>query len=104
MSACGTRLRPEPLVPNPRAREAALTISMLLTDTQLDLIADRVAERLQPSTPSPWLDTRGAAAHLACKPARIHDLVQLGGLHPRRDGRRLLFRRDDLDAYLGGSR
>jgi hypothetical protein len=26
--------------------------------------------------------------------------VQLGKLEPRRDGRRLLFRRADLDAYL----
>jgi hypothetical protein len=27
-------------------------------------------------------------------------LVQLGDLAPRRDGTRLLFRRQDLDAYL----
>jgi excisionase family DNA binding protein len=52
---------------------------------------------------SPWLDTRRAAEHLATSPARIHDLVALGKLTPRRDGRRLLFRRDHLDAYVEAS-
>jgi hypothetical protein len=37
---------------------------------------------------------------LAASPDRIHDLVQLGKLNPRRDGRRLLFRREALYAYL----
>jgi excisionase family DNA binding protein len=50
--------------------------------------------------PSPWLDAKAAAEHLCCSPARVYDLVALGRLHPRRDGRRLLFRRLDLDAYL----
>ena len=73
-----------------------------LDDEALDLLADLVAERLRPAPHerSPWLDTAGAADYLAAKPARIHDLVALGRLTPRRDGRRLLFRREDLDAYL----
>jgi excisionase family DNA binding protein len=71
----------------------------------LEQIAQRaaaiVAEREAPATP--WLDTKGAAAHLCCGTDRIHDLVQLGKLTPRRDGRRLLFRPADLDAYLEDS-
>lgn len=63
--------------------------------------ADIVAEREQkaPSAPQ-WLDTAGAAEHLACSKGRIHDLVQLRKLRPRRDGRRLLFKREELDAYV----
>ena len=73
-----------------------------LDDEALDLLAGLVAERLRqgPLERSPWLDTAGAADYLAARPARIHDLVALGKLTPRRDGRRLLFRREDLDAYL----
>jgi hypothetical protein len=29
-------------------------------------------------------------------------IVPLGKLHPRRDGRRVLLHRDDLDAYIEG--
>jgi len=80
----------------------ALTVIAALDDEALDLLAGLVAERLRPGPPerAPWLDTAGAADYLAAKPARIHDLVALGKLTPRRDGRRLLFRREDLDAYL----
>jgi excisionase family DNA binding protein len=86
---------------------ADLTLTLALTAEQLDAIAERVAERLQPApsgSSSPWLDSAGASDYLAAKPGRIHDLVALGKLTPRRDGRRLLFHRDDLDAYLEASR
>ena len=63
------------------------------------------AELLQPAAehPTPWLSTEPAADYLAAKPGRLHDLVQLGRLTPRRDGRRLLFHRGELDAYLESS-
>src|SRR5579862_842466 len=82
----------------------SLTLTIELTREQLEAIAERVAELLtrQPVAAPEWLNTTEAAQHLACKPARIHDLVQLGHLEPRRDGRRLLFRRRDLDGYLDG--
>jgi excisionase family DNA binding protein len=82
-----------------------MNLAITLTDEQVNEIAARAAELLadrQPAT-SPWLDTKGAADHIAASPGRIHDLVQLGHLTPRRDGRRLLFRRQDLDAYLEGN-
>jgi len=89
----------------PNAPEPNLAIMVELTAEQLDAIAMRVAEHVQPApTGSPWLSTEQAADYLAAKPARIHDLVALGRLAPRRDGRRLLFRRDELDAYLEASR
>ena len=46
------------------------------------------------------LSTDDAARHLACSRDRLYDLVQLGKLKPRRDGRRLLFKLTDLDTYL----
>jgi hypothetical protein len=88
------------------AREGSLSIRVELTPDQLDAIAELVAARIAPrsSVDAPtWLDTRGAAEYIAGSTGRVHDLVQLGKLVPRRDGRRLLFRRVDLDAYLEGS-
>ena len=85
---------------------APLTLTVELTPDQFDAIAQRVAELLTPQTapPAEWLNTTGSARHLACTRGRLYDLVQLGLLEPRRDGRRLLFRRSDLDAYLEARR
>jgi hypothetical protein len=82
-----------------------VNLAITLTDEQVNEIAARAAELLTDRQPtaSPWLDTKGAADHIAATPGRIHDLVQLGTLTPRRDGRRLLFRREDLDAYIEGA-
>lgn len=80
-----------------------------LDDQALGVLAERLAPllagRLQQGEPSrPWLNAEQAAAHLACSRDRLYDLVQLGKLSPRRDGRRLLSARGDLDAYLEASR
>jgi excisionase family DNA binding protein len=86
--------------------DGSLTIALTLTPDQLDAIAERVADRLRPAPAehmSPWLNTKGAAAYLDGGTDRIHDLVQLGKLQPYRDGRRLLFKRSDLEAYLESS-
>ena len=81
----------------------APTLTLDVPAEMVEQIAQRAAEIVaarHTPTASPWLTTQGAAEHLACRTDRIHDLVQLGKLTPRRDGRRLLFRRADLDAYL----
>ena len=82
-------------------------VELNLPDELLEQIAQRAAAIVAESTTTastPWLSTEQAADYLACKPARIHDLVQLRKLESRRDGRRLLFRREDLDAYLEAER
>jgi excisionase family DNA binding protein len=76
-----------------------------LDEDALEVLADRLAPllaaRLNAEEPtSPWLNAEDAARYLACSRDRLYDLVQLGKLEPRRDGRRLLFKRTDLDAYL----
>lgn len=79
-----------------------------LTETDLDQLAELLAPRLvdrfvKKSAAPTWLNARQAAEHMACPVSRIHDLVQLRLLTPRRDGRRLLFKREELDGYLEGS-
>lgn len=87
----------------------AQTLQLTLPDTVLHTIAQRVAQLLQqhagenPQTDGvgdPWLGVKDAAEYLACPVSRIYDLVSLGRLHPHRDGRRLLFKHQDLDAAL----
>ena len=50
--------------------------------------------------PEPWVGVAEAAAHLACKPQRIYDLVHQRAIPYRKDGSRLLFRLSELDAAL----
>lgn len=85
-------------------------------DVLAELIADKLAARAaaaaapesQAGGPEPWIGVDDAAAHLGCKPQRIYDLVNdprrgHGSDRPipfRREGRRLLFRRSELDAWL----
>jgi excisionase family DNA binding protein len=78
----------------------------------LDQLAEVVAEALAPklapllvaslnqSPSEPYLTVEQAAEYLGCKPKRIYELVRQGRLLPYREGRRLLFRREDLDACL----
>ena len=54
----------------------------------------------QPSLPEAWLDVDQAAAYLACSPKRIYDLVSQRRLRRAREGRRLLFQREWLDAVV----
>lgn len=71
-----------------------------------DQLACRVAERLAEvvvSPAEPYLDVEQAAEYLACDKDRIYDLKALGRLRHVRDGRRLLFRREWLDAALDTS-
>jgi excisionase family DNA binding protein len=74
-------------------------------DTLADLLAVRLEQRLGQrghahARATGWLNAEQAAEHLACSRGRIYDLVQLGKLTPRRDGRRVLFQREDLDGCL----
>lgn len=81
-----------------------IELTVRLTDEQLAEIARRAAALIPNDADgmSPWLNVTDAAERLRCKKDRIYDLIALGKLHPRRDGRRVLLHRDDLDAYLEG--
>jgi excisionase family DNA binding protein len=94
--------------PQSSAQESQPTMGAVL-DAALDAlvpdlaerVADTLADRLaSPSTRSPWFTAEEAADYLRCKPKRIYDLVSQSRLPTHRDGSRLLFHRDELDAYL----
>ena len=59
--------------------KANVVIEVRVGDDGLDRIAELVAERLGIATRAagaePWVGVRDAAAHLACKPQRVYDLV-----------------------------
>lgn len=81
-----------------------IELTVRLTDEQLAEIARHAAALIPSADPpvSPWLNVTDAAQRLRCRKDRIYDLIALGKLHPRRDGRRVLLHRDDLDAYIKG--
>jgi excisionase family DNA binding protein len=62
-----------------------------------------VASSAKPTDEPRWMNSDQAAEYLGCSRDRIHDLVQLRKIEARRDGRRLLFRCEELDAYLESS-
>ena len=70
-----------------------------LVDAIAGQVAAQLAEQL-PEKPMPYLLIEEAAEYLACPVSRIRDLKDQGKLKHYRDGRRLLFRREDLDAAL----
>lgn len=82
-----------------------IELKLILTDDQVSEIARRAAELIatDQAPVSPWLNVTDAAEHLRCGKDRIYDLIALRKLSPRRDGRRVLLHREDLDAYVEGS-
>lgn len=82
-----------------------MTVTIALPDELVEAVAQRVAELVaerngQSVQCDPWLSIEEAAEHLRARPQRLYDLVSTGRLKPAKDGRRLLFRRSVLDAYL----
>lgn len=72
-----------------------------------DLVAERVAERLERDRADEggYLDTEGAARHLCTSRRRIHELTSAKVLRPAgHDGRRPLYRRSALDDYVDDGR
>lgn len=51
---------------------------------------------------SPWLSAASAAAYLDCPVSRIRKLTMTGDLPVHREGRRVLYRREDLDEFVRG--
>ena len=71
-------------------------------DELIDAIAERVAERIG-KPPEAWLDVDQAAEYISAPKSRVYDLVAQERVECRRDGRRVVFRREWLDAALGGA-
>jgi excisionase family DNA binding protein len=65
----------------------------------VDRVADRVLERLDREHGSPWLTRKQAASYLGLPVSRLEKDRRIP-VH--RDGRRILYHRDELDAYFRG--
>lgn len=63
-----------------------------------EFLAAAVARSLASS--SPWLTADEAAEYLRCPLSRVRKLTMLGDLRVHRDGRRVLYHRDDLDEFV----
>ena len=81
-----------------------------LDEASLAQLADLVADRLEQrgiSEPEPWLGVKEAAAYLGCSKDRVYELVSQrkgdpdAGIEFRKDGARVIFRREWLDEGLG---
>jgi excisionase family DNA binding protein len=79
-----------------------------LLDAVLDELADRVAERLSPlivkrvddGGTSPWLDYQAASEYLTIPVDTLKKSVRT--MPHRKVGRRVLFNKQELDAWLDG--
>jgi excisionase family DNA binding protein len=95
--------------------ELAVALLDALDEPALDRLAEVLAPRLtalvaQRSSVSgrqaAWLDVDGAAQRLACPKSRIYALVSAKRIPRYKDGSRLLFRPEELDAWVraGGAK
>jgi excisionase family DNA binding protein len=65
-------------------------------------LAEQIAARLAPmlSGASPWLTAAEAAVYLRCPLSRVRKLTMTRELPCCRDGRRVLYYRDELDKFI----
>lgn len=77
-----------------------LTLSNELVELVKASVDARVDEIVRGFEQSPWLDAEGAAEYLCCPVSRIRKLTSARDLTVHRDGRRVLYRRDELDAFV----
>lgn len=93
--------------PSDGAVPPKLSIALEMPPELVEIVAQRAAQIVASrdvNTASPWLSVAEAADWLRCHKDRIYDLIASRKLSPRRDGRRVLLHRDDLDAYLESGR
>lgn len=74
--------------------------SPAMTDVAIRKFAQALALHFPNRVESPWLDAAGAAAYLCCPVSRIRKLTASGDLPCEREGRRVLYDRAELDAFV----
>jgi excisionase family DNA binding protein len=80
--------------------ELALTVPDALVEAIAVRVAELMADRLAAPAAEPWIGVPEAAEHIGAPVSRVYDLVARRELVPGRDGRRIAFRRSQLDAYM----
>jgi excisionase family DNA binding protein len=89
----------------------SIEIRLVLDDTQVDTIIERVAQalrdddRVETSEPG-YLDVRAAAEYLGVAPGRVRKLVGRNAIpyFQEAPGCRVTFARNDLDDWMAGFR
>ena len=73
-----------------------------IPDALIPRIAQRVAELVAANGTgsATYLDVKSAAEYISAPVSRIYELKAKGAIPCHADGRRLLFRSDELDRYL----
>lgn len=78
-------------------------VTISTPERTLDLLADRIAERVTGAgASSPWLTTRQAAERLRLSVDAVHRLTGADAIPHRKQGGRCLFHRAELDEWLDG--
>jgi excisionase family DNA binding protein len=79
----------------------ATTLIQLSPEDLETLLASAVSKALeQQDRGDKWLDVPAAADHLSCTPEAIRQREKRGELPSHRLGKRILFSRVELDAYI----
>jgi len=85
--------------------------SLHLPAELVDQLADEVAVRARAILDENgggdrWLTLKSAAEYLDCSPRRLYEFVRRDSIPHERDGRRILFLRSELDAWVrrGGAK
>jgi len=87
-------------------------LSLQLPSELVEQLAEQVAERAAAllsdgqGQEERWLTVESAAVYLDCKPRRLYEFVERRLIPHERDGRRILFLRSELDAWVraGGAK
>lgn len=90
-------------------------LGLVVTERVIDDITERVAARLagggfgergerEPQASDFLRGAKRASAYLGCSSQRVYDLANQRRLPYSKDGSVLVFRRDDLDAYVAATR
>lgn len=81
----------------------SIPLPVVLPPEALHAIAERVAELLAERATdalAPWMTADQAADYIAAPVSRVRKLTMTGELPHHRDGRRVLYRRDELDTFV----
>ena len=76
-------------------------LTLTLPPEAMQVLAERLAELLQAAPRSEeWVGVDDAARHIGCNRNRIYYLVSNNRIPHHHEGRRVMFRRSELDDWL----
>jgi excisionase family DNA binding protein len=76
-------------------------MQVALEKADIDALASSVAQRIaQIIAKDCWMNAEQAAEHLSCPVSRIRKLTMTNDLPSHKEGRRRLYRRSELDAFV----